>query len=93
MAEFPRRRWCERRAVFALVLRVCRVSAKMCFFLPAMEPALRQELFDRELEVIRFFEAEAFTANARFANYLDSRDEVMSVIVAKIPGLANPRSV
>ena len=60
-----------------------------------MEPAWRQELRDRGLpaEVIRFFEAEAITTSARFANYLDSRDEVMSVIAAKIPGLANPRNV
>ena len=60
-----------------------------------MDPAWRQELHDRGLPaaVVTFFEAEEVNTAARFANYLDSRDEVMPVIVSKLHGIANPRSV
>ena len=60
-----------------------------------MDPAWRQELQDRGLpaEVVTFFENEGITTAARFANYLDSRDEVMPVIVSKLHNVPNPRSI
>ena len=60
-----------------------------------LEPCWRQELVDRGFPdaVLAFFQQEAITTPARFANYINTRDEIMPVVVSKLPHVPNPQAL
>ncbi|CAE7913330.1 unnamed protein product [Symbiodinium necroappetens] len=63
--------------------------------MPALDAAWRSELIDRQVpqQVLAFFENEGIVSASRLANYVDTRDEIMTLIVDKIPELNGSRSV
>lgn len=64
------------------------------FAIGAMDAGWKQELEDRGIhhDVIAFFASERITSPSRFANYIDRRDEIETLIVNKVPAVSGSRS-
>ena len=54
--------------------------------MPTLDAAWRSELIDRQ-QVLAFFENEGIVSASRSANYVGTRDEIMTLIVDKISEL------
>ena len=60
-----------------------------------MEAAWRSELADRKVpdSVVAFFDREGIHNSSRLANYIDSREEIMPLLIDKIPELNGSRAI
>ena len=59
-----------------------------------MEPSWKAELQSKGMhaDLIAFMTQEKITCAAQLANYIDTREEVMSLLVARVPATANDRN-